>query len=139
MTERFVTEGGITFYAVAGDLTDNKSGSMSDTNDDNTFAYTVSRAEVVEEEEESRSSSSGGGSSSGTRVDDRVTPTPLVLGASDSPQPTAQELPALLTGISAILAGIQSGNEAGDISDEDAEKLIIQLGQIVTVLSGMFR
>ena len=82
---------------------------------------------------------SSGGSSSGTLIRDRVEPTPLVLGASDSPQTATQELTGVLTGISAILVSIQSGNEAGDISDEDAEKLIIQLGQIVTVLSGMFR
>lgn len=80
-----------------------------------------------------------GGSSSGTLIRDRVEPTPLVLGASDSPQTATQELTGVLSGISAILVSIQSGNEAGDLSNEDTEKLIIQLGEIVTVLSGMFR
>ena len=140
ITDRFVDEEGITFYVVLKDVDGNKFGSMSPTTEDNTFVYGLSRAEAsapVEEVEEP--SGRSGGSSSGTRVRDRVEPTPLVLGVSDSQELTAEELSAFLTSISAILAGIQSGSEAGDISDEEVTVLSAQLGKILTVLLGMFR
>jgi hypothetical protein len=140
ITDRFVDEEGITFYVVLKDVDGNKFGSMSPTTEDNTFVYGLSRAEAsapVEEVEEP--SGRSGGSSSGTRVRDRVEPTPLVLGVSDSQELTAEELSAFLTSISAILAGIQSGSEAGDISDEEVAVLSAQLGKILTVLLGMFR
>jgi hypothetical protein len=82
---------------------------------------------------------SSGGSSSGTRIRDRVEPTPLVLGVTDSLLPTDEELTGVLTSVSGILAGIQSGNEAGDISDEDAEKLVAQLSEILTILLGLYQ
>jgi len=80
-----------------------------------------------------------GGSSSGTRIRDRVEPTPLVLGVTDSLLPTDEELTGVLTSISGILAGIQSGYEAGDISDEDATKLVAQLSEILTILLGLYQ
>ncbi len=80
-----------------------------------------------------------GGSSSGTRIRDRVEPTPLVLGVTDSLLPTDEELTGVLTSVSGILAGIQSGYEAGDISDEDATKLVAQLSEILTILLGLYQ
>ena len=153
ITQTFVDGNGVTFYVALKDKAGNSWGSMygSGSNGDpdsygdwlgdkNTFKYDLSRAAAsapVEEVEEP--SGRSGGSSSGTRVRDRVEPTPLVLGVSDSQELTAEELSAFLTSISAILAGIQSGSEAGDISDEEVTVLSAQLGKILTVLLGMFR
>jgi len=135
ITDKFVANEGITFYLVLKDEAGNKLGTMSPTSADNTFAYTMSRAAVVEEEPRS---SGGGGSSSGTRIRDRVEPTPLVLGVVDSSLPTDEELTGVLTSVSGILVAIQSGNEAGDISDEDAEKLVAQLSEILSILLRLY-
>ena len=135
ITDKFVANEGITFYLVLKDEAGNKLGTMSPTSADNTFAYTMSRAAVVEEEPRS---SGGGGSSSGTRIRDRVEPTPLVLGFVDSSLPTDEELTGVLTSVSGILVAIQSGNEAGDISDEDAEKLVAQLSEILSILLRLY-
>jgi len=142
ISDAFVANGGITFYLVLIDDAGNELGSMSPTTADNTFVYTLSRAavaapvdEVVEEEPRS---SGGGGSSSGTRIRDRVEPTPLVLGVVDSSLPTDEELTGVLTSVSGILVAIQSGNEAGDISDEDAEKLVAQLSEILSILLRLY-
>jgi len=130
------TEDGIEFYLRAKDeLGERFSGPFNGTTPENTFAYTVSRAAVVEEEPRS---SGGGGSSSGTRIRDRVEPTPLVLGVVDSSLPTDEELTGVLTSVSGILVAIQSGNEAGDISDEDAEKLVAQLSEILSILLRLY-
>ena len=134
-TDKFVANEGITFYLVLKDEAGNQLGSMDATDTDNTFAYTMSRAAVVEEEPRS---SGGGGSSSGTRIRDRVEPTPLVLGVVDSSLSTDEELAGVLTSVSGILVAIQSGKETGDISDEDAEKLVAQLSEILSILLRLY-
>jgi type IV secretory pathway TrbF-like protein len=46
VTERFVEAGGVTFYLVLKDEAGNQWGSMYEVTDENTFAYTVTRAEA---------------------------------------------------------------------------------------------
>lgn len=65
---------------------------------------------------------------------------PQVLGASTSKGPNNhQQYSPLLTSVGTILMSVQSGNKAGDISDEDAAKFTTQLSQILALLMKMFQ
>lgn len=64
------------------------------------------------------------------------TPAPLVLGASTSQNPQNN---VILTNIRSLLLNVQSGNEKGDVSDEDASKLVDQLASVISAIKGLFR
>ena len=62
-----------------------------------------------------------------------------VLGASDSAGVNNRPASSVFTSLSSLLTSIQSANDNGEISDEDAGKFRGQLGQIISALRGMFR
>lgn len=109
----------------------------------------------------------GGGSSTGTRVNNvevcrdgktikvpsrfinsyldrgytrgECTSEPQILGISDSSSEANNSVLALLVRISTILSSIQSANDSGSISDEDAGNFRGQLGQIIASFMSLFR
>ena len=66
-------------------------------------------------------------------------PQPLVLGASDSQGSSVNQVSPILTRLSILLAGVQSANDNGDISDEQAGNFRGQLGSIISALMSMLR
>jgi len=64
---------------------------------------------------------------------------PLVLGASDSKVEKTVKFTPILTSLSLILTNIQTGNDDGDISDEDAGALRTQLASVISALMLLFK
>lgn len=65
-------------------------------------------------------------------------PAPLVLGATTRGNVNQQYLP-VFTSVNTILMTVQSSNEKGDISNEDAAKLTSQLASVISALMALFR
>lgn len=66
-------------------------------------------------------------------------PVPLVLGISTTGGQTGQQYLPLLNSVNTILMSVQSGNQNGDISDEEATKLASQLGSVIAAFKALFR
>lgn len=68
-----------------------------------------------------------------------ATPAPFVLGATTSQGKAGQQYLPFLTSANTILLTVQSGNEKGDISNEDAAKLTSQLASVISAIMALFR
>jgi hypothetical protein len=127
ISDAFVANGGITFYLVLIDDAGNELGSMSPTNDDNTFAYTLSRAEPAV--------SSGGGGGGGGQLNSSDNDDGDVAGEQDTDgdgQSDSSDDSADEDGEGQVLGVQDNGDE---ITDEELRDLLAQAKQALLDLA----